>query len=231
MQAGLGAAATGADRRLGGLLGLIAWAWICTGLGCASDPVGLSVTGSAATPASVPDAGAGVAADLDRMSRVLRGMGFRIARRDHRAGVLTTVPRSSPLLVEFWRADAVPGHRRASTLGHLRRVVRVVFPGNGGAPEVRALLERRDRPARRVVVGSRGRVFDDTSTVVVPDVETVGAAAVASPGAVEDAEAQASASVSTPGPGPGPEAAAGWVATGRDAALEAAVLARYRSAG
>ena len=109
---------------------------------CRSEPRPIPVASSTADPFVETEA-------------VLRDRGFRIDRRDERAGVLTTEPMLSPTGFEIWQ----PFHGQAegggtATLNGLRRSVRVEPAG------ATVTIERLRRPDRRVIVATRRSVFD-----------------------------------------------------------------------
>jgi hypothetical protein len=111
-----------------------------------------------------------------RAVEVLRDRGFAVDRQDFRFGLIQTRPKGSPTVFEPWRPDNVRAHEAwQSTLGDLRRVVRVRFrpvdgevasgPGADFVMEVQVQLERLQLPARRMSGRTHGAVFADLREV------------------------------------------------------------------
>lgn len=151
----------------------------------------MALTGcaSSTTPRTAVDPAASLPPSLypqafDAGAAVLRDAGFEVDRRDFRFGRITTKPKGSPTVLEFWKPD----NRGAdlalrSTLGDLRRTVTVHFTPEGvDAAEwiaavrnnevtpayplrVEVLLERLQVPARRMNGSTRSAVFADLAEV------------------------------------------------------------------
>lgn len=105
----------------------------------------------------------------------LRDHGFRIARNDYRFGQITTYPKESPTVAEFWIDDAGSFAQSASdTLNAHQRTARVRVEGlnlnqaledavdqDAPAPAytltVEVLIERLQRPDRYLTASATGR--------------------------------------------------------------------------
>jgi len=151
---------------------------LCGPGGCASDP---------STPTQRPDAAAAASPESESISvaagdyqaafntatAVLRERGYELDRQDFRFGVITTQPKPSPTLFEFWIPDNhTPQQAVASTMNHERRVARVTIrpieaTSDAGAHPMYELrvgvtVQRRALPVRRVIGSSyhRGTVFN-----------------------------------------------------------------------
>ena len=130
-------------------------------------------------PTPAPVEPADYQSTFDAAARVLRDAGFAVDRRDARFGQITTMPKGSPTLLEPWVGDNVTaGRAAASTLGNLRRTVRVTLtppadaaptpPTDAAAPPhydlaVEVLIERYQSPTRRMSGATRGSVFYNLS--------------------------------------------------------------------
>ena len=139
-------------------------------------------------PTPTPVEPAEYQATFDAAARVLRDAGFAVDRRDARFGQITTEPKGSPTLLEPWVGDNVTaGRAAASTLGNLRRTVRVTLTppppesdhGDVSAVDttqpddaatsprydlaVEVLLERYQSPTRRMSGATKGSVFYNLS--------------------------------------------------------------------
>ncbi len=84
--------------------------------------------------------------------KLLLAMGYRIDWRDYALGVITTLPRSGPEILQFWRPDATSLDALAEgTINTYRRCVRIVIahePGHAGMYRLSAevLVEQRENP-------------------------------------------------------------------------------------
>jgi hypothetical protein len=112
---------------------------------------------------------------FDAARQSLRDAGFTVDRVDYRFGQVTTLPKGSPTVFEPWIGDNVdPQLAKASTLGNLRRTVRVMLEPEDAEfakavqPEVseadtyrlrvEVLVERYQDPARRMNGSTKGAV-------------------------------------------------------------------------
>ena len=148
--------------------------------GCASDRAALDNPQPVAADA-YPDVFA-------RTVDVLRRQGFEIDRKDLRFGQITSLPKGSPTAFEPWIADnSTPGQAWQSTLGDLRRIVKISFEPAEATPvnsvvadeadddsassssaalgpyqvHVEVQLEQRQVTGRRLDGRTRGSVFAD----------------------------------------------------------------------
>lgn len=120
---------------------------------------------------------------------VLREAGFRIAQRDYRFGTVSTHPKGSPTLVEFWVGDNTTLRQGVgSTLSDIRRSVRIELeprqggeageaaetdPGNGATGRaiegytlrVEVSEQRQQVPVRRMTGSVRTGVFSELREV------------------------------------------------------------------
>lgn len=160
------------------------------GVGCANRSAERIATDRAATldaenaPSDIRISPERYAEAFDASAAVLRDAGFEVDRRDFRFGRMTSKPKGSPTVLEFWKPD----NRRAdlalrSTLGDLRRTVAVSFTPDGVDAavwiaavqnnqvtptyplRVEVLLERLQVPARRMNGSTRSAVFADLTEV------------------------------------------------------------------
>ncbi len=129
----------------------------------------LAALGCSTAPAEQPQS-ARLTFSADRYPAVfeaavetLRDRGYRIARRDYRFGTITTYPKESATLAEFWIDDATtPAQRRADTLNSQQRTVtvNVAQPGEepGYALTVEVLVQRLQRPERYLTHSASPRI-------------------------------------------------------------------------
>lgn len=110
-------------------------------------------------------------------AEVLRDHGFTIARNDYRFGVITTEPKESPTLAEFWIDDAsTAGQRRSDTLNAQQRTVTIKIDRAEAAVDgaqgsyrltVQVFIERLQRPDRLLthsVTGELTTAYAQTPT-------------------------------------------------------------------
>jgi len=108
---------------------------------------------------------------------VLRQHGFRIARNDYRFGTVTTYPKESPTILEFWVDDATTyTQRREDTYNAHQRSAKIqvsdfnldaALSGTPSAPEaqeptyylsIEVLVERLQRPERYLTHSASDRI-------------------------------------------------------------------------
>ncbi|MGB0766401.1 MAG: hypothetical protein ACPGYV_01680, partial [Phycisphaeraceae bacterium] len=123
--------------------------------------VGSWMLGCAATPTTPPPpAPTSLTFEVDERPavhqaavEVLRQQGFRIARDDYRFGTITTYPKESATIAEFWIDDATTfSQRRSDTLNAQQRAVALqVQPTEDRSAffmTVSVTIQRLQRPAR-----------------------------------------------------------------------------------
>lgn len=93
-----------------------AWFALGAGAGCAR----------AALPNPMPIEPRSYEPVYEASIEVLRDAGFELARREYRFGLVTTEPKGSPTIFEFWQRDNTTlGQAARSTVSDLRRNVRI----------------------------------------------------------------------------------------------------------
>jgi len=110
---------------------------------------------------------------FDSSIDVLRDAGYVIDRRDYRFGTITTLPQSSPNIVELWNSQNTTADQAIqSTLSNEQRHVTVQFAkaradeaeaSDDYLFEVNVMLERKQVPTRRMAGSARRNVFSDLS--------------------------------------------------------------------
>jgi hypothetical protein len=84
--------------------------------------------------------------------QLLQRMGYRIDWRDYNLGVITTLPRTGPEILQFWRPDATSLHSLTEgTINTFRRLVRIVVARMAHQPgcyriSIEVLVEQRENP-------------------------------------------------------------------------------------
>lgn len=94
---------------------------------------------------------------------VLREHGFRISRNDYRFGKVTTYPKESPTLAEFWIDDATTwDQRRSDTLNAQQRSAKIQIDRASDPTvyelRVEVLVERLQRPERYLTHSATGQL-------------------------------------------------------------------------